>query len=51
MPEEVKRVVGSFPGTIGADGIIACPRLFINARYRERTSETVIGEKIPRGRT
>lgn len=42
MPDEVKSVVGSFPGTIGADGIIVWPRFWKKARYRLRTSETVI---------
>jgi hypothetical protein len=32
MPLEVNSVVGSFPGTIGADGITAWPRFSKKAR-------------------
>ncbi len=50
MPLLVKSVVGSFSGTMGADGIIACPRFAKKSRYRFRTSETVIWEKDSTGR-
>jgi hypothetical protein len=39
-------VVGSFSGTMGADGIWTCPRFSKNEMYRLRTSATVMQEKI-----
>jgi hypothetical protein len=42
MPLEVKRVVGSFSGTNGADGISACPRALKNSIYFFRKSADLI---------
>src|SRR3989344_5228503 len=48
IPLEVKRVVGSFSGTMGAEGMMACPRAAKYSRYRLRTSDTVMHETIAR---
>src|SRR3989344_2255262 len=38
IPLPVKSVVGSFSGTVGEDGIIACPRSLKNSKYFSRIS-------------
>src|SRR3989344_4250857 len=42
MPEETKRVLGSFCGNKEALGTTACPRVLKNSKYLSRTSFGVI---------
>src|SRR3989344_8587173 len=46
IPLLVNNVVGSFSGTMGAEGITACPRALKNSRYFDRTSAAFIPETI-----
>src|SRR3989344_1976505 len=46
MPLPVKSVVGSFCGTIGALGMMVCPRALKNSRYFVRISLIVICIKV-----